>query len=112
MRKKGPGDGGCHTPGLPALTSICLAAVLAVSAASCSTSHKLSGIVEKELAASINLHDGAWTGSSFRQLKDVKAAERDTIMVNIDGRDMLIMKAVRDDGTGEMVATERSMQLS
>lgn len=107
LRRKGPGDGGSHTPGLPVLTSICLAAVLAVSAASCSTSHKLSGIVEKELSASINLHDGASPGSSFRQLKDVKAAERDTIMVNIDGRDMLIMKAVRDDDTGEMVATEQ-----
>ena len=107
LRKNGPGGGGSHTPGLPALPSVCLAAVLVASAVSCSTSHKLSGIVEKELAASINLHDGKSPGSSFRQFKDVRKAERDTITVNIDGHEMLIMKAVRDDDTGEMVATEQ-----
>lgn len=107
LRRNGPGGGGSHTPGLPALPSVCLAAVLVASAVSCSTSHKLSGIVEKELAASINLHDGKLPGSSFRQFKDVRKAERDTITVNIDGHEMLIMKAVRDDDTGEMVATEQ-----
>lgn len=104
LRKEEPGGGGSHTPGLPVLTSVLL---LVMVAASCSTSRKLSGIVERELSASINLHDGPERGTSFRKIKDSGIKDKDTITVNIDGRDMLIMKAVRDDDTGEMVATEQ-----
>ena len=73
---------------------------------SCGTSRKLSAVQERQLAATINLPNEEKSVSTFRQVDTFQRIEQDTITVNIDGTDMLIMKAVRDDETGEMVATQ------
>lgn len=73
---------------------------------SCSPQRKLAGISRDGLAADISL-PAAW--QSPAAVDDTVAAPvRDTLKVTgLDGREVLIMKAVRDESTGEMVATEQ-----
>ena len=69
---------------------------------SCGGPSKLQTLQEKQLGASLVLpKESDIPELEFRQSK------RDTLVVKDDsGRDMLIMKAVRDDESGEMVATD------
>lgn len=80
--------------------------IMALACGSCATGRKAARIGESGLSASISLPADMHTGMP---VVDAGAAvERDTIKVEgIDGREVLIMRAVKDEQTGEMVATEQ-----
>ena len=81
--------------------------VLALStifAVSCATQKKLKSIRKGEVAE-VQLSLGN-VGSNIPELKAVNIT-RDTLKIKDDeGKDILIMKAIKDDETGEMVATD------
>ena len=69
---------------------------------SCGTSRKAADIRQRGLAPQLVL-----PGESQLPEMDFRRAKRDTFTVRDDsGREILIMKAIRDDETGEMVATD------
>ena len=69
---------------------------------SCGTSRKAAEIRQRGLAPQLVL-----PGEDPLPEMDFRRAKRDTFTVRDDsGREILIMKAVRDDETGEMVATD------
>lgn len=73
----------------------------------CASSRKMAGVREDALAASIRLPQEA--AASYRApacLSDDRKG--DTLKVTgLDGREVFIMKAVRDSASGDMVATEQ-----
>ena len=85
-----------------ATAAACLAALLL--AGSCATQRKLEHIRTESLGAQIML-PGEKDEVPELNLQDT--GRRDTLqVVDFEGREMLIMKAVRDDETGDMVATD------
>ena len=79
-----------------------LLAVALVSA--CGTRRKANDVYRRQLTASLQLPRQA---DYLPEFTDVKAPRRDTLRVtDLDGREMIIMKAVRDEQSGEMVAAE------
>lgn len=80
---------------------ICIAAFLALSA--CSAARKLVNIREEGLRASISLPD--YVGKTA-QIDTSSHIIEDTITVSIDGHDMILMHAVLDEESGEMVAAQ------
>lgn len=72
----------------------------------CGQSRKLARIRGEELAAGIRLPASS---QAPPQLDSTRGAPvRDTLRVTgLDGRELLIMRAVRDEASGEMVATEQ-----
>ena len=70
----------------------------------CGTRRKAHDVYRRQLAASLQLPRQA---DYLPEFADVKAPRRDTLRVtDLDGREMIIMKAIRDENSGEMVATE------
>lgn len=84
--------------------TLLLAGLLAAGVAvfSCGGPAKIDTVREKNMSASLVLpQESAVPELEFRQTKS------DTILVKDDtGKDVLIMKAIRDDESGEMVATD------
>lgn len=79
---------------------------LVFCALGCSTSRKLSEIKEKQTGIIITLpeskiNETAFLDQSVRYKPEIK---QDTIKVNIDGHEMVLMNAIKDEETGEMVA--------
>lgn len=86
---------------------VCIAsAALVLLAAGCGPGRKLSSIRRQGLSAAIDIPesspapDGGAAGPGAGPVHDTLTVKDE------DGREMLIMRAVRDDDTGEMVATE------
>ena len=78
-----------------------LTALLALGV-SCSTQRKLAAIKSGNPAASLVLANDAY----LPEVQQVRTM-RDTLRIKDDfGREMILMKAIRDDSTGEMVASE------
>ncbi len=72
---------------------------------SCTVQRRISDMGERGLSAGISLPGKQ---SSLPEVKNVAEEHRDTLKVTgLDGREVLIMKAIRDESTGEMVATEQ-----
>ena len=70
----------------------------------CGTRRKANDVYRRQLTASLQLPRQA---DYLPEFTDVKAPRRDTLRVtDLDGREMIIMKAVRDEQSGEMVAAE------
>lgn len=85
-----------------AVLLLCVAAALAA----CSTQRKITRIDQAEMKAGINL-PARWTAATS-PVDTSRQQKRDTMKVTgLDGREVLIMRAVRDEETGEMVATEQ-----
>ena len=83
----------------------CLAPVAVISAflLSCGPMKKIEAVRQQELSATLALS----RNEIQEERKVIAATRRDTLTVHdSDGRKILIMKAVRDDETGEMVATD------
>lgn len=84
-----------------------LAAVVAAAGLfiySCGTSKKLSKIKAEDVSPTIQLPSEQESNVPEFELKDTK---NDTLIVKGDeGQDIVIMKAIKDDETGEMVANE------
>lgn len=96
------------TPAFRRLQSGSLLLVLPVSLLffACGTSQKMRLIRESELQAGISLPEGREV--FVPNIKGEDIPRRDTLKVrNSDGTELLIMRAVKDDETGEMVATEQ-----
>ena len=78
--------------------------IIILSAASCATQRKLKGIREGKVSeVQLSL------SNEVSNLPEMKAANvtRDTLKIkDDDGTDILIMKAIKDEETGEMVATD------
>lgn len=81
------------------------AALAAVLLAGCSETRRLHAIQEMNYTASINLPGSRIDESAFQEIT-VPQVKQDTMTVNIDGHEMVIMKAVKDEETGEMVAAQ------
>ena len=86
--------------------NIALLLLLVVLVAGCSTSRKINDIRTKQTGVMITLPESRINESSFRDQSFVQNIQQDTITVNIDGHDMVIMKAIKDEESGEMVAHE------
>jgi len=73
-------------------------------AAACGTAHKAGQLQEQQLTAELALPEQE--ASSFQNL-DLPKWEQDSLVVHdFMGREVIIMNAVRDEASGEMVATE------
>ncbi|MBR6547035.1 MAG: hypothetical protein IKT69_01930 [Bacteroidales bacterium] len=82
---------------------IALVFVLALISVSCATQQKLKDIRETHRDAQLTLSDEV---SNLPELK-IKQITRDTLKIkDEDGSEILIMKAVKDEETGEMVAAD------
>ena len=76
---------------------------IAIVSVSCATQHKLKEIRETHRDAQLTLSDDV---SNLPEMK-VQQITRDTLKIqDEDGTDILIMKAVKDEETGEMVAAD------
>lgn len=72
---------------------------------SCTVQRRISEMGERGLSAGISLPGKQ---ASLPEVNNVAEEHRDTLKVTgLDGREVLIMKAIRDESTGEMVATEQ-----
>jgi len=70
----------------------------------CGTRRKANDVYRRQLVASLQLPRQE---EYLPEVANVKAPRRDTLRVtDLDGREMIIMKAVRDESSGEMVAAE------
>ena len=77
-------------------------AALVLTAFSCSSQRKLAAIKSGDPAASLVLGKDVY----IPEVKEAKTL-RDTLRIkDDDGRELLLMKAIRDESTGDMVATE------
>lgn len=79
--------------------------LLGLIVAGCSQSRRLHAIQEMNYTASINLPGSRIDEAAFEDIT-VPQAKQDTMTVNIDGHEMIIMNAIKDEETGEMVATQ------
>ena len=86
----------------PLLLLLVLALLAALSA--CGTQRKAREVYRRQLTASLQLPRQA---DYLPEYADVTVPRRDTLKVtDLDGREMIIMKAIRDEQSGEMVAAE------
>ncbi len=84
-----------------AMYPLLLAAALV--AAGCASTRKIDRVKQQELAATLALD----RSEVEEERRVIQLTRRDTLTVRDEsGRQILIMKAVRDDETGEMVATD------
>ncbi len=78
--------------------------VAALSVCACGTSRKAGQLQEQQIAASLALPQHQ--GTSFREI-DMPRLEQDTLVVHdFEGHEVMVMNAVRDESSGEMVASE------
>ena len=86
-------------------TAILIATLLLAAAlAGCGPQRKTRALRGRQMTASLQLPRQA---DYLPEYKDVKVPVRDTLRVtDLDGREMIIMKAIRDESTGDMVAAE------
>ncbi len=86
--------------------TICWSATVAMSLAfllACGSTRKIGRIREQELAATLALS----RNEIEEERRVIAVSRRDTLTVNDDnGNTVLIMKAVKDEASGEMVATD------
>lgn len=75
-----------------------------VLAASCGTARKADRLQESQLTASLALPESWQTG--FQELELPHLAEDSLVVHDFMGREVIIMNAVRDEASGEMVANE------
>ena len=84
------------------------AAVLLLLAAffteSCATSARVQQLKEQQVTAQLSLPE--MERSPFENLDIVQATADSLVFQDFNGNDVLIMNAVRDEATGEMVASE------
>lgn len=78
--------------------------IAALSVCACGTSRKAGQLQEQQIAASLAIPQHQ--GTSFREI-DMPRLEQDTLVVHdFEGHEVMVMNAVRDESSGEMVASE------
>ena len=86
--------------------AVLLLPVLILITLSCSLQRRIEGMEKNRMTAALSLPAGNET--FIPDVRDVPARYEDTLRVTgLDGKEVLIMRAVKDDSTGEMVATEQ-----
>ncbi len=81
------------------------AIVLLLAVASCASQRKLNTVQRGQMAASLRLPPGR---QEIPTVSTGGIPRRDTLRVtDLQGREMILMQAIRDEETGEMVAAER-----
>ena len=79
--------------------------ILLLVAASCATQRKLGTVQREQMAASLRLPADR---AELPTIPTGGTPRRDTLRVtDLQGREMILMQAIRDEQTGEMVAAER-----
>ena len=86
-------------------TTILMATALLVALlGGCGPQRKTRALRGQQMTASLQLPRQA---DYLPEYKDVRIPVRDTLRVtDLDGREMILMKAIRDESTGDMVAAE------
>ena len=80
-------------------------ALLAACLYGCATQRKVRMIEGRRIVASLQLPR---QNDFLPELSDGRIPKRDTLKItDLDGREMIIMQAIRDENTGDMVAAER-----
>lgn len=92
---------------LPASPFIMFFAVI-LCVLSCAQSRKIASLERDHIGTSIKLPDETLEEDMISSVDPVSfPRHRDTIkVIGLDGREMLLMRAIKDETTGEMVATE------
>ena len=86
-------------------TALLVLAAAVSGLAGCGTQHKARTLRSRQVVATLQLPQ---QNDFLPEIKDRAVSKRDTLRVtDLDGREMIIMQALRDDETGEMVAAER-----
>lgn len=87
------------------LPAALLLIVLLLSAVSCGTQRKARLVRERQMVAQLRLPRQS---DYVPEMPNIAAPVRDTLRVtDLEGREMILMRAIRDDATGEMVAAEQ-----
>ncbi len=85
------------------LSVLCVLACLS----GCGTQRKVRQITERKVSATLQLPKQEDYLPEYTNNVQLSAPKRDTLKVtDLDGKEMLIMRAIRDDATGDMVAAE------
>jgi hypothetical protein len=85
-------------------TAFLIALAVASGLAGCGTQHKARMLQGRRIVASLQLPR---ENDFLPEIKDLPARKRDTLRVtDLDGRELILMQAVRDAESGDMVATE------
>ena len=85
-------------------TKIFIMAFIALLAMSCATQHKLKTIREGQVQ---NVQLALADDESYLPEMNIQNLQRDTLTIkDDDGSEILIMKAIKDEETGEMVASD------
>jgi len=95
-------------PGSPFLF-LALAILFFLLFSSCAQTRKIASLEREGMGATLKLPDESGEEADIVSSVDSLSFERhrDTIRVTgLDGREMLLMRAVKDEDTGEMIATE------
>lgn len=83
---------------------VVLLCTVLVSMAGCGTSQKIQKLRAEKIAPTLQLPEQA---DYLPEITDARVIKRDTLMVrDMEGHEMIIMRAIRDESTGNMVATE------
>ena len=85
-------------------TSLMLLLLAGMLAASCGTARKADRLQESQLTAALALPESWQTG--FQEIELPHLAEDSLVVHDFMGREVIIMNAVRDEASGEMVANE------
>ncbi len=85
-------------------TSLMLLLLAGMLAASCGTARKADRLQESQLTAALALPESWQTG--FQEIELPHFAEDSLVVHDFMGREVIIMNAVRDEASGEMVANE------
>ncbi len=85
-------------------TSLSAAVLLCLGLAACGTQQKARRLTRQQPSASLQLPRQA---DYLPEFADVAPVRRDTLKVtDLDGREMILMRAIRDEQSGDMVAAE------
>lgn len=68
----------------------------------CGAPSKLETVQKKQLAASLALS----RSEAAEERRVIHSGDRDTVVVKLDGQERILMKAIKDEDSGEMVAHE------
>lgn len=86
------------------LIFVLVVSVILAGIVSCGTQRKARSLVENQVTATLQLPK---ENDYLPEHTDISVARRDTLKVtDLDGKEFIVMKAIRDESTGDMVAAE------
>ncbi len=101
------GAGAGSTAGKRLTPAVLLLAPFLLAYAACSSVYRLSGIAESGMTAELRLPPEPVSTLPVFDTALVSSRGDSLLVVGADGREMILMRAKRDSGSGEMVAVDR-----